>query len=125
VTEVLEKLEGSRFDVVVFYASLEHMTLEERGTAMRQAWQLLAPGDLWCVVDTPNRLWYHDGHTSMLPYFHWLPDDLAFAYSRRSPRAGFRECYRVPDTDSRLHFQRRGRGVSYHELELALGPRRS
>ena len=121
-TEVLEKLEHERFDFVVFYASLEHMTLEERSVSMRKAWELLAPGDLWCVVETPNRLWYHDAHTSLLPYFHWLPDDLAFAYARKSPRAGFRERYLVPDPDARLHFLRRGRGVSFHELELALGP---
>jgi S-adenosylmethionine-dependent methyltransferase len=120
--EVLEKLARERFDFVVFYASLEHMTFEERAVSMRKAWELLAPGDLWCVVETPNRLWFRDSHTSLLPYFHWLPDDLAFAYSRKSPRTGFRERYREPDADARLHFLRRGRGVSYHELELALGP---
>ena len=69
-----------------------------------------------------NRLWHFDHHTSFLPYFHWLPDDLAFAYSRMSPRANFRERYREPDAASRLHFLRRGRGVSYHEFELALAP---
>ena len=99
------------------------MTLEERKAADAPApGSCSLRGDLWCVVETPNRLWYHDSHTSFLPYFHWLPDDLAFEYSRMSPRAGFRDCYRVPDAASRLHFLRRGRGVSYHEFDLALGP---
>jgi 2-polyprenyl-3-methyl-5-hydroxy-6-metoxy-1,4-benzoquinol methylase len=119
--EVLEKLAGERFDFVIFYASLEHMTLAERKVAMRRGWELLAPGDLWCMVDTPNRLWFHDAHTSLLPFFHWLPDELAFDYSHKSPRAGFGDRYRALDAESLLHFQRRGRGVSYHELELALG----
>ena len=119
--EVLEKLDGERFDFVIFYASLEHMTLAERVAAMRGGWDLLAPGDYWCVVDTPNRLWFHDAHTSLLPFFHWLPDELAFAYSRRSPREGFRDRYRILDEESLLHFQRRGRGVSHHELDVALG----
>jgi S-adenosylmethionine-dependent methyltransferase len=119
---VLDKLDGERFDWILFYASLEHMTFPERKQALRRAWELLAPGSLLGVVETPNRLWLHDSHTSLLPYFHWLPDDVAFEYSRRSPRAGFRECYRVPDADAQLHFLRRGRGVSYHEFELALGP---
>ena len=119
--ELIDKLDGEHFDFVIFYASLEHMTFSERKAAMRSAWQLLAPGDLWCVVDTPNRLWFHDAHTSLLPFFHWLPDELAFEYSRHSPRANFREQYRDLDEESLLHFVRRGRGVSYHDFELALG----
>jgi len=112
-----------RFDLVVFTASLEHMTGDERRRALAGAWELLRPGDLLAVVETPNRLWHTDLHTARLPYFHWLPDDLAFDYARRSPRAGFRELYRQRDDASLRHFLRRGRGVSFHELELALGLR--
>jgi S-adenosylmethionine-dependent methyltransferase len=83
--EVLEKQRGERFDLILFYASLEHMTHEERKQALRRAWQLLCPGSLLGVVETPNRLWHYDSHTSFLPFFHWLPDDLAFEYSSRSP----------------------------------------
>jgi len=83
---------------------------------------MLEAGALWCVVETPNRLWYHDAHTSLLPFFHRLPDEVAFAYSRMSSRESFREQYRELDEDSLLHFLRRGRGVSYHEFDLALGP---
>jgi S-adenosylmethionine-dependent methyltransferase len=119
--DVVDKLKSERFDFVIFYASLEHMTFAERKAAMRSTWDMLEPGDLWCVVETPNRLWYHDAHTSMLPFFHWLPDELAFAYSRMSPRESIREQYRELDEDSLLHFLRRGRGVSYHEFDLTLG----
>lgn len=121
-TEIAGKLGDPPFDFVLFYASLEHMTHLERIDAMRSTWDMLRPGALWCVADTPNRLWAFDQHTSRLPFFLWLPNDLAFAYSSRSPRVGFRELYRESDEAAELHFLRRGRGVSYHEFDLALGP---
>ena len=121
-TEVASRLPGRSFDLVLFYASLEHMLYDERLAAIRATWQMLAPGQLWGVVETPNRLWYFDGHTAGLPFFHWLPDELAFAYSRFSPREEFRDRYREFSPEELIHFQRRGRGVSYHEIELAIGP---
>jgi 2-polyprenyl-3-methyl-5-hydroxy-6-metoxy-1,4-benzoquinol methylase len=121
-TEVAIKLAGECFDIVIFYASLEHMTHDERLTAMADTWNMLAPGRLWCVTDTPNRLWWFDAHTSRLPFFMWLPNDLAFDYSRFSARDYFREVYRDREREAELHFLRRGRGVSFHEFDLALGP---
>jgi S-adenosylmethionine-dependent methyltransferase len=109
------------YDLVVFYASLEHMTQEERLSAIATTWPLVKPGGHWCIVGTPNRLWHFDYHTSFLPFYFWLPDDLAYAYSSRSPRGGFNDRYRPPaDEAGRLDFLRRGRGVSYHEFEIAL-----
>lgn len=119
--EVIGKLDGEHFDFVIFFASLEHMTFAERKAAMRRSWQLLSPGDLWSVVETPNRLWIRDAHTSLLPFFHWLPDEVAFEYSRFSPRETIGLRYRALDEESLRHFLRRGRGVSYHEFDLALG----
>ncbi len=123
--QIAAKLAGAGFDWVIFYASLEHMTHGERLAAMTATWEALPSGGLWCVTDTPNRLWWLDDHTSRLPFFMWLPDELAFQYSSRSPRPYFREIYRDWNDEQRLHFLRRGRGVSYHELDLALGPAES
>jgi len=83
---------------------------------------MLPTEGLLIIVETPNRLWYFDDHTSKLPFFHWLPDELAFQYSRFSPRENFRELYREYNTDSKEHFLRRGRGMSFHELEIAICP---
>ncbi len=121
-TEVHQLFSDQHFDFIIFYASLEHMTLAERLIAMKSTWEMLAPGDLWCVVETPNRLWYHDGHTSLLPFFFWLPDDLAYQYARFSARDNFRELYEDGSEESMLHFRRRGRGVSFHEFELTMKP---
>ena len=121
-TEVHQLFNREQFDYIIFYAALEHMTTEERLSAMSTTWKMLRPGSLWCVIDTPNRLWYYDAHTSLLPFHMWLPDELAFAYSRFSPRQNYRELYRDYTDEARLDFLSRGRGVSFHEFELAMKP---
>ncbi len=119
--ELLPKLRRGAFDLILFYACLEHMTLDERLAALRASWQRLAPGQLLGVVETPNRLWPIDRHTSLLPFFHWLPDALAFAWSAQSPRASLRERCGEASPEAMREFLRRGRGVSFHEFSLALG----
>lgn len=121
-TEIKGAFSDARFDFIVFFACLEHMAIEERLTALKDAWDMLENGGLLVIVETPNRLWYFDSHTSQLPFFHWLPNELAFKYSRFSPREGFRELYREYNTTSEGHFLRRGRGVSFHEFEIAIKP---
>jgi S-adenosylmethionine-dependent methyltransferase len=96
------------------------MTHDERMIALNHTWNMLSKGDLWCIVETPNRLWFYDGHTSLLPFYHWLPDELAFEYSQFSPRQSFREQYREISGETMQHFLRRGRGVSFHEFELTM-----
>ncbi len=120
-TEVHKLFPGRRFDLVVFHASLEHMVYQERLSAIKTIWDMLSPDDLCCIVDTPNRLWYFDSHTSMLPFFSWLPDELALEYSRFSPRSNFREVCGGHGEDKQLDFLRQGRGVSFHEFHLAIG----
>jgi 2-polyprenyl-3-methyl-5-hydroxy-6-metoxy-1,4-benzoquinol methylase len=121
VTRVAELFRDTAFDLIIFYGSLEHMTHEERLRAIADTWAMLRPGDFWCLVETPNRLWHTDTHTAWLPFYHWLPDELAFKYARFSRRTNFRECYDELTDERLLHFRRRGRGVSFHELHIALG----
>lgn len=110
------------FDHVIFFASLEHMTLSERLSSLRDAWAMLDLGGLMTIVETPNRLWWFDNHTALMPFVHWLPDELAFNQSRHSSRENFRELYRDWTPDKVEHFLRRGRGMSYHELDAAVKP---
>lgn len=111
----------NNFDSIIFFASLEHMTLTERLASLRDAWSMLPLGGSLVIIETPNRLWFFDSHTSRLPFFNWLPDKLAFRYSQFSPRENFRELYRQYTPESSEHFLRRGRGMSFHELEIAIG----
>ena len=121
-TQVGELFADERFDFIIFYASLEHMTHNERMTAMRSTWNMLPPGGMWCVAETPNRLWFHDVHTSHLPFFLWLPDDLAIEYSSFSPRYLFNTAFSEGREDVQERLARWGRGVSFHEFELAMKP---
>jgi 2-polyprenyl-3-methyl-5-hydroxy-6-metoxy-1,4-benzoquinol methylase len=111
-----------RMDAVLWFASLEHMTQEERLQSLSEGWSLLSRGGLLAIIETPNRLWFFDHHTSQLPFFNWLPHDLAFAYSQFSSRENFRATYREPSAEMMGHFLRRGRGASYHEIDVAIAP---
>ena len=119
--QIRSTLGECEFDVAIFFACLEHMVMEERLAALSDVWEMLPMGAFMVVVETPNRLWYFDDHTSQLPFYHWLPDELAFQYSRFSSRENFRELYTELTATSKEHFLRRGRGVSYHEFEVAIG----
>lgn len=112
-------------DVVLIYAVLEHATHVERLETLRRCWALLRPGGVLVVGDTPNRLTYWDAHTTHLPFFNCLPADLALDYAFRSPRQAFKDdlAYAKSVSPERAAdcLARWGRGVSYHEFELALG----
>lgn len=45
--EVGETFKGKQFDMVVYFASLEHMTYSERIQTLQAAWLLLSPGGTW------------------------------------------------------------------------------
>jgi 2-polyprenyl-3-methyl-5-hydroxy-6-metoxy-1,4-benzoquinol methylase len=76
-------------DVILLPAILEHMKLEERLSVLEMLWSILRPGGIMVVYDTPNRLYGYDMHSFRLPFFNWLPDDLALLYASRSSRAAF------------------------------------
>jgi ubiquinone/menaquinone biosynthesis C-methylase UbiE len=112
----------STYDLVLYPAALEHMTFEERITTVSKAWAMVRPGGFLGICDTPNRLWFHDWHTTFVEFFLWLPDDVALAYADRSPRVGFSEEFSKADDDAAAErLARWGRGVSYHDLEIATG----
>lgn len=110
---------SGHIDLIIFFAALEHMTLDERLDSLRSAWALLPVGGYLCVIETPNRLWCYDDHTSELPFFDWLPDSLAIQYADRSPK--LRSAFEGMPVDeaSILSLVRSGRGLSFHEFELA------
>ncbi len=109
-------------DITIFFASIEHMTLDERLAALSHTWQALKPGSWLVIVETPNRLWWYDSHTALLPFYLWLPDDLAVHYAKYSERRPFNQQVASPPSESMmLLLARIGRSASYHEFQLALG----
>ena len=120
--EIGGKFKDEPFDFIIYYAVLEHMTVKEGISSLKQAWEMLSEDALLVVLETPNRLWYYDSHTSALPFFDWLPDELAFYYSKFSQRNNFKDLYRELNDEEMLKFLRWGKGASYHEFELAIKP---
>jgi len=112
-----------RADVALFFAVLEHTTHQEAISLIRSAWACLKPGGFLVVTDTPNRLSYCDYHTSQMPFFNNMGDEMVAIESWRSPRDAFRDDFhgRPMDEDRRNSLIRWGRGVSYHAFESAIG----
>lgn len=104
-------------DVVLLIALLEHLLPEERLGVLRTVWRLLRPGGIMVVYETPNRLCSFDWHSFQLPFFDSLPDALALEYAQKTPRAHFR----VGEHHPVESLYRIGRGVGFHEFELAIG----
>src|SRR5262245_52579838 len=76
MSKVRTRLGPASADAVFLYAVLEHETFDERMETLKAAWELLRPGGVLIVADTPNRLTYTDLHTAWLPFFHMLPSDV-------------------------------------------------
>lgn len=119
-TEIKKHFIDKDFDFIIFYASLEHMTIEERIKSLKDTWEILKPNSYLVVIEAPNRLWYIDEHSSSLPFFNWLPDELAILYSKYSERNNFKELFNEINDEKMNEFKRMGRGVSYHEFEIAI-----
>ena len=112
--------------VIICYAVLEHMLPHERLAFLRSAWRTLEPGGILVIFETPNRLHFYDWHSSWLVFFDVLPDDLASAYLSRTTREDTPAdiiSQELTDFDEgkRERLYRWGRGVSFHEFELAIG----
>lgn len=111
---------------VLCHAVLEHLLPAERLALLGSIWRSLAPGGVLIVVETQNRLHFYDWHSSWLMFYDVLPDDLASVYlgrtSRRdTPPAVISSRVQSFDEATRTKLYRWGRGMSFHEFELAIG----
>ena len=114
---------GNSYDLIIFFASLEHLTHTERVKSLGMAWDQLQADGLLVVIECPNRLWYRDVHTTLDPLFHWLPDELAIDYYEAKSDSNLGTILsKTPIDEKSTKLARMGRGASYHEFELAIGP---
>lgn len=109
-----------KYDLAVLPAVLEHLLLSERVPVLRALWDALRPGGALVIYDTPNRLYPFDSHSFVLPFANWLPDELMLEYMTRSPRPEYPTTISAASNQVEAMY-RLGRGVSYHEFELAIG----
>jgi S-adenosylmethionine-dependent methyltransferase len=125
LVDTLRRNHADGADIVLLFAVLEHQTIRERHETLKLCWELLKPGGLLVVTETPNLLHYTDLHTSQLPFLHLLPSELYARCADRSPREGFGKGFAnyaslaMEELDTAI--MRWGRGVSFHDFELAIG----
>ena len=120
-------------DVILFYAVVEHLTIEERLKYLGKVWRALDAGEFLIVVEMPNRLAYFDGHTSRAPFLHFLPDELLLSYLKYFKHTVGNQDLAIRFGDTLLEAAtqgvkqfsltrvRVGLGVSFHEFEIAFG----
>jgi SAM-dependent methyltransferase len=70
------------FDLVLAVGVIEHLPARDRHRYVDEYYRVLRPGGHIAVLDTPNRLFPLETHTSGLPGIQWLPARLAFRYAR-------------------------------------------
>ena len=104
-----------RFDFVVMNGVVEHMLPEERKSVLPAVWDVVKPGGVLFVLETPYRYFPYESHTTGLPGIGYLPDRLAFVCARKFSRRGLDHC----DREALL---RAGiRGSSSREILSCLG----
>ena len=120
--DIKKHYSNKKWDIIIFYASLEHMTPKERKQSLSAASEILNPDGYLCIFGSPNRLWPYDLHTSQLSFYMWLQDELAVDYARFSDRTEFSKIHKMKYNNASYEsLYRWGRGVSFHEIEVALG----
>jgi S-adenosylmethionine-dependent methyltransferase len=113
-------------DLIVAYALLEHLTPEERLRFLIGAWRHLPMGGHLVVIETPNRLYWFDWHSSQMPFADQVPHEIAFLWNEFSPRASIPQAIKANSLESAMRgnverWYRFGRGASFHEFHIALG----
>ncbi len=104
----------SAFDFIFLCAVYEHLLPEERRQLFPQLWSYLKPGGLLFILETPNRYWLIEGHTTRLPFLNFLPDALVSTLARRFSR-------KIGHDESWQQMLRRGiRGGSVREITRIL-----
>jgi SAM-dependent methyltransferase len=79
------------FDLVLAIGVIEHLPWDRRAL-VDEYYRVLAPGGHIAILDTPNRYFPFDSHSTGLPLAQWLPAPLAYQYARHlSPQKALHE----------------------------------
>lgn len=112
------------FDLIVCYALLEHLLIEERMNLLGLCRRIMKrDGAALAVFETPNRFAPFDWHSTKLAFSEILPDALAHRFIRERSSQQNHPVMRFdwPTPEAQEGLYRRGRGVSWHEFELGFG----
>ncbi len=114
-------LANERFDVIILYAVLEHLTIEERLNTLRLCWDALPPEGLLYIGEAPNRITPIDYHSTRRPYFNMMQPELALRFIDQVGPERWRKSVRAEATPE-LGLYRYGQHVGFEEFELAIAP---
>jgi len=74
------------FDFIMMSGVFEHLLPEERRSLMPRLWDVLEPGGVLFLRETPHRWFPIESHTTGMPLIGYLPDWLALRVANLSPR---------------------------------------
>jgi len=74
------------FDFIMMSGVFEHLLPEERRSLMPRLWDVLEPGGVLFLRETPHRWFPIESHTTGMPLLGYLPDWLACRVANLSPR---------------------------------------
>lgn len=74
--------ENDTFDVVLCQGVIEHIDYRERKEWIKEMWRVVTPGGYLLILETPNRLWPKDTHTTGLLLLPYLPPRLACIFAK-------------------------------------------
>jgi len=77
--------EDEQFAFVLANAVLEHIP-EPRKNYLCEMWRLVSPGGHLMIIETPNKYFPKEIHTTNLWFNHWLPKSLAYKRAIRLKR---------------------------------------
>jgi len=114
-----ELIRSGKYDFIMLYAIVEHLTIEERLYTLKTLWSELPEHGYLYVGEAPNRISPIDYHSSRLPYFQNLPVELARQFYVKSHHKSWID--RVENEESlELGLYRNGQAVSFHDFEISI-----
>jgi ubiquinone/menaquinone biosynthesis C-methylase UbiE len=114
-------LSTESFDIIILYAILEHLTIDERLSTLAMCWNALPSDGYLLIGEAPNRISPIDYHSSKIPYFHLMPPELAQRFIDRSSHKNWIKGVRSERTIE-LGLYRYGQHVGFEEFDLAIEP---
>jgi SAM-dependent methyltransferase len=123
-TRALLDRQTDRFDLIILYALLEHLTPDEKLDLLSAIWDYLDDEGILFIGEAPNRMIPVDYHSTRSLYFQQMPFDLWPYYLDRVMNKEWRAVMdkAIRAGDWRTTAYRRGVHIGHQEFDLALMP---
>jgi len=112
-----------KFDAIILYAILEHLTVDEKIGLLALCWRYLENGGVLLIGEVPNRMFPIDYHSTKSLYFQQMPLPLWPKYLHRVPNQNWKDIISnaVQAGELELKAFRHGMHVGHQEFDLAFG----